>query len=71
VSDRQIMEASERVDTRVLQIIYRFEPPPFPVYTGQQVDVYIERDGAEQHQDDTRQSRTSEKTSFNPIRANE
>lgn len=33
----------ERVDTRVLQIIYRFDPPPFPVYAGQQVDVFIER----------------------------
>lgn len=34
---------SERVDTRVLQIIYRFERPPFPVYAGQQVDVFIDR----------------------------
>ena len=34
---------TERVDTRVLQIIYRFERPPFPVYAGQQVDVFIER----------------------------
>ncbi len=34
---------TERVDTRVLQIIYRFERPPFPVYAGQQVDVYIQR----------------------------
>jgi multidrug resistance efflux pump len=34
---------SERVDTRVLQVIYRFEPPPFPVYVGQQVDVFIQR----------------------------
>ena len=33
----------ERVDTRVLQVIYRFERPSFPVYVGQQVDVYIER----------------------------
>lgn len=32
----------ERVDTRVLQVIYRFERPSFPVYVGQQVDVYIE-----------------------------
>lgn len=52
---------TERVDTRVLQIIYRFEPPPFPVYTGQQVDVFIERGGAEQYQGDPNQSRTSEK----------
>jgi len=34
---------TERVDTRVLQIIYRFDRPPFPVYAGQQVDVFIER----------------------------
>ena len=34
---------AERVDTRVLQIIYRFERPPFPVYAGQQVDVFIQR----------------------------
>ena len=33
----------ERIDTRVLQVIYRFEKPIFPVYVGQQVDVYIER----------------------------
>ncbi len=33
----------ERVDTRVLQIIYQFQRPPFPVYVGQQVDVFIER----------------------------
>ena len=33
----------ERVDTRVLQIIYQFDRPPFPVYAGQQVDVFIQR----------------------------
>lgn len=32
----------ERVDVRVLQLIYKFEPPPFPVYVGQQVDVFID-----------------------------
>ncbi len=37
----------ERVDTRVLQIIYQFQRPPFPVYVGQQVDVFIERSGEE------------------------
>lgn len=36
-------ENTERVDTRVLQVIYRFERPPFQVYAGQQVDVFIER----------------------------
>lgn len=33
---------TERVDVRVLQIIYRFRPPEFPVYVGQQVDVFID-----------------------------
>ena len=33
----------ERVDTRVLQVIYQFERPNFPIYVGQQVDVFIER----------------------------
>ncbi|NGX45507.1 MAG: p-hydroxybenzoic acid efflux pump subunit AaeA [Chlamydiae bacterium] len=32
----------ERVDTRVLQLIYRFERDDLPVYLGQLVDVYIE-----------------------------
>ncbi|MEP6932957.1 MAG: hypothetical protein ABI988_03300 [Nitrospirota bacterium] len=36
-------ENTERVDIRVLQIIYRFDRPPFPVYAGQQVGVFIER----------------------------
>lgn len=34
--------AMERVDTRVLQLIYRFEPTGKPIYIGQQMDVYIE-----------------------------
>jgi multidrug resistance efflux pump len=33
---------SERVDTRVLQVIYALEPQNHPVYVGQQVDVFIE-----------------------------
>ncbi len=37
---------TERVDTRVLQIIYRFDRPAFPVYAGQQLDVFIQRDPA-------------------------
>ena len=36
-------ESSERVDTRVLQIIYRFERPPGAgVYVGQQMDVFLD-----------------------------
>lgn len=34
----------EKVDTRVLQVIYTFQPPKnSSLYIGQQVDVYIER----------------------------
>ena len=34
--------SSERVDTRVLQVIYSFDRKVLPVYVGQQVDVFIE-----------------------------
>lgn len=34
-------ESAERVDTRVLQIIFNMDRPKIPVYVGQQVDVYI------------------------------
>jgi HlyD family secretion protein len=42
-------DAAERVDTRVLQVLYAFSPQELPVYAGQQVDVFIEaspRNGA-------------------------
>lgn len=32
----------ERVDTRVLQAIYTFERPEWPIYAGQQLDVFID-----------------------------
>lgn len=35
-------ESTERVDTRVLQVVYSFSAKEFPVYAGQLVDVYIE-----------------------------
>jgi len=34
--------STERVDVRVLQVIYDFDPPKFPVYVGQQVDVFFD-----------------------------
>ncbi len=40
-------ENTERVDTRVLQVVYRFDPPALPLYAGQQVDVFISREGTE------------------------
>jgi HlyD family secretion protein len=44
IPKRSLTGASiERVDTRVLQIIYRFAvDPDRPVYVGQQLDLYIE-----------------------------
>lgn len=35
-------DSTERVDTRVLQVIYQFENPSVPVYPGQQMDVFID-----------------------------
>jgi HlyD family secretion protein len=43
VPKRSLTGASdERVDTRVLQVIYRFKPDGFPIHVGQQMDVFIE-----------------------------
>jgi multidrug efflux pump subunit AcrA (membrane-fusion protein) len=38
-------DSTERVDTRVLEVIYRVEDGAIPLFVGQQVDVFIE--GAE------------------------
>ncbi len=35
-------ESTERVDTRVLQVIYSFERGSMPLYVGQQMDAYVE-----------------------------
>jgi len=35
-------ETIERIDTRVLQVLYRFEQMDLPIYAGQLLDVYIE-----------------------------
>lgn len=37
-------DTTERVDTRVLDVLYRFDPTGLPVYIGQQVDVFINAD---------------------------
>lgn len=37
-------ESTERVDTRVLQVIYSFDPKDLPIYVGQQMDIYIKAD---------------------------
>ncbi len=35
-------ESTERVDTRVFQVLYRFDPDGLPIFVGQQMDVYID-----------------------------
>jgi HlyD family secretion protein len=35
-------DSTERVDTRVMQVVYSFERSKLPVYVGQQMDVFIE-----------------------------
>jgi HlyD family secretion protein len=35
--------STERVDTRVLRVVYAFERGALPVFVGQQVDVYVEQ----------------------------
>jgi HlyD family secretion protein len=39
-------DSAERVDTRVLQIIFEMDRPGVPLYVGQQVDIYIEQKAA-------------------------
>jgi multidrug resistance efflux pump len=39
-------DSNERVDTRVLQVIYRVNRGERPLYVGQQLDVYVEAAGA-------------------------
>ena len=34
-------ESTERVDTRVLQVLYSFNREALPVYVGQQMDVFV------------------------------
>ncbi len=35
-------DSSERVDTRVLQVIFAFERGDLPIFVGQQMDVFID-----------------------------
>jgi HlyD family secretion protein len=35
-------DSTERVDTRVLQVLYSFDPSNLPIFVGQQMDVFIE-----------------------------
>lgn len=39
-------DSTERVDTRVLQVLYSFESGTLPVYVGQQMDVFVDAPAA-------------------------
>ena len=34
--------SAERVDTRVLQVLFGFDRGALPIYVGQQMDVFVE-----------------------------
>ncbi len=40
-------QPTERTDARVLEVLYGVRNPDFPVYIGQQIDVFIEAPGSE------------------------
>ncbi|MBI1250743.1 MAG: biotin/lipoyl-binding protein [Alphaproteobacteria bacterium] len=42
VEKRALAGGSERVDTRVIEAIYAFDPAASPAYVGQRMDVFIE-----------------------------
>jgi HlyD family secretion protein len=39
-------DTTQRTDTRVLQVVYNFDPASLPVYVGQLMDVFIEASAA-------------------------
>jgi multidrug efflux pump subunit AcrA (membrane-fusion protein) len=39
-------DTTQRTDTRVLQVVYSFDPASLPLYIGQQTDVFIEAPSA-------------------------
>ncbi len=42
-------DSAERVDTRVLQVVFSFERAGLPIYVGQQMDVFIDSSGPTQN----------------------
>jgi len=39
-------QGTERTDTRILQVVYRLADPGFPLYTGQQLQAFIQANGS-------------------------
>jgi multidrug resistance efflux pump len=57
-------DGSERVDTRVLQVIYALDRGDEPVYVGQQLDVFLE--AAPDGRGLSQESETADQTSLHP-----
>jgi multidrug efflux pump subunit AcrA (membrane-fusion protein) len=53
-------DSTERVDTRVLQVIYSFDPKTLPARVGQQMDVFIKAEGPGATQPATQTARAAE-----------
>jgi len=51
-------DSTERVDTRVLQVLYRFDRKHLPIYVGQQMDVFIEAQNDSTDKDSDNQQNT-------------
>ena len=49
-------DSTERVDTRVLQVIYSFERGDLPMFAGQQMDVFIDASKQPQNWGETNQT---------------
>jgi len=50
-------DSSERVDTRVLQVLYAFDPRQLTAYVGQQMDVFIDAGPADEQRGATQPAR--------------
>ena len=42
---RALSGGAERVDTRVVEVLYSFDPARFPAYLGQRMDVFVDAPG--------------------------
>ena len=61
-------DSTERVDTRVLQVIYQFDQSKVPVYVGQQMDVFIEGRGLQPAHPDGLPRKAADGKELPPVR---
>ncbi|HEV7258644.1 MAG TPA: HlyD family efflux transporter periplasmic adaptor subunit [Bosea sp. (in: a-proteobacteria)] len=63
-------QATERVDTRVMQVIYAIQPEGSTALIGQQFDVFIEADQFETHGVNVASSRSAKRSTQAPLDSN-